>query len=194
MYKAVRGGYNHNMNVTLYDQILQLDYPSISTPDITQAFLTRAEEMNLTRDENPLTHFNVYFLPFNPKTREVFIVHHKKANSWISPGGHTDKGELLKDVVLREINEELGVKANESDIEGPFLLTIKEIDNPLQTCKRHFDIWFLYRTEGSDFKIDPTEFYDTKWVGIDEALQLVTNQDNILAFNKIKLTEAMQPH
>ena len=63
----------------------------------------------LTRDENPESHFCVYFLPYNQKTNEVFIIHHKKSGLWLSPGGHIDKGEDLLRAVNREISEELGI-------------------------------------------------------------------------------------
>ena len=47
------------------------------------------EEANI-REERATKHFSVYFLPFNPETENIFIVHHKKADLWLSPGGHID--------------------------------------------------------------------------------------------------------
>ena len=63
------------------------------TPEVIQRFLTRFEENNFTRDEEPKTHFCVYFFPYDKATKKVFMVHHKKANLWLSPGGHIDRGE-----------------------------------------------------------------------------------------------------
>ncbi len=172
------------MTPTLYDQLKNLDYDNLATPEVKEAFLKRIEEGQLTRDEGSLTHFNVYFLPFNPQTKQVFLVHHKKANSWIAPGGHTDLGENLDQAVRREVSEELGVTADET-IEGPFLLTYKDIENQTR-CKRHYDSWFLLKTDGSDFKIDPVEFYDTKWLTLDEAEAMVENEDQHQAFKKLR--------
>jgi 8-oxo-dGTP pyrophosphatase MutT (NUDIX family) len=175
--------YTHPM--TLLDQIQNLDFDKIATPDVKEEFLTRAAVGNLTRDEDLETHFNVYFLPYNPATKEVFIVHHKKANSWISPGGHIDKGEPMEEAVLREIREELGVIATGKDIEGPFVLTTKVLEAGSK-CLKHYDSWFLYRTDGSSFKIDPTEFYATEWVSLDKIFERVVNDDNITALKTIK--------
>jgi 8-oxo-dGTP diphosphatase len=174
------------MKITLLCQIQNLDFYKIATPDVKEEFLTRAAVGNLTRDEDPDTHFNVYFLPYNPATNAVFIVHHKKANSWISPGGHIDKGELMEEAVLREIREELGVTVTGEDIDGPFALTTKVLEAGSK-CLKHYDSWFLYRTDGSNFKIDPTEFYATEWVSLDKVFERVVNDDNVTALNRLKL-------
>ena len=67
--------------------------------DMHPRILQRIEEGNLTREENPISHFNVQFIPYNPATREVFMVHHKKSGLWIAAGGHIEKGETLLDVL-----------------------------------------------------------------------------------------------
>src|SRR5258706_5075312 len=72
--------------------------------------LERLEVGNYTREEDSASHFSVYFLPYNPKTGEVFIVDHKKSSLWLFPGGHVDKGELPLQTAIREIGEELGIQ------------------------------------------------------------------------------------
>lgn len=48
--------------------------------EILNLFQKRLNQGKLTRDENPETHFCVYFLPYNPQNKKVFLVHHKKSN------------------------------------------------------------------------------------------------------------------
>src|SRR3990172_186562 len=113
---------------------------------VKQEFLRRLTEGDITREENPQTHFCVYFAGFDPKTDEVFIGHHKKSGLWLFNGGHIDKGETPNEALFREIGEEWGdVKAiglPEDAVAGAELLTITEINNPTkQTCTRHYDIW-----------------------------------------------------
>ena len=42
----------------------------------------------LTRPENPHDHFCAFFLPVDVKHSSIYLVHHKKADDWIPPGGH----------------------------------------------------------------------------------------------------------
>ncbi len=68
----------------------------------------------------------------------------------------------------------------------PFLLTITPIENKVQLCKVHYDIWYLVHTDGSDFKINPREFHDTRWLTIDEAEKIVTDESNRKALKAIR--------
>ena len=148
--------------------------------------LTRLSEGRLTREENPLSHFCTYFLPVNTKTKQVFIVHHKKSNLWLAPGGHLDLGETPDQAVNREIQEELGVPHFFKETPTPFLFSIVDIDRKEQSCKCHNDLWYAMETDGSDFAIDPSEFYETRWVTIPEARLLVTDPSNLVALERVK--------
>ncbi len=161
--------------------------PSIcDSEDIRINFLKRLEEGSFTRDENPQSHFGTYFLPYNQANKTVFIIHHKKSGLWISPGGHVDKSEGLLETLNREIDEELGMKNFFQEEQHPFLLTITPIENKVQLCKVHYDIWYLVHTDGSDFKINPREFHDTRWLTIDEAEKIVTDESNRKALKAIR--------
>ena len=86
----------------------------------------------------------------------------------------------------REIDEELGVKDFFKEEQSPFLLTITPIENRVQPCKAHYDVWYLMPTDGSNFNIDPTEFHDTKWLTIDEARKIVTDKPNLEALEAVE--------
>ena len=148
-------------------------------------FLNRLKQDKFTRDEDPRTHFCVYFLPFNPQSKKFFIVHHKKSGLWLAPGGHIDEGESLLQALNRELAEELGLVNHFADLPSPFLLTVTPIENPIQPCKLHFDIWCLVPTDGQGFNVDPREFLDTKWLTIEEARKIVIDPANIKALELI---------
>ena len=172
-----------------YDDIAKVIVPSIcDSPETFARYQKRVEEGTYTRDENPASHFCVYFLPYNPKTKEVFITLHKKSGLWISPGGHIDRGETLFQTLNREIQEELGMANYFAQPQQPFLLTITPIENPVQPCKFHFDIWFLLQTDGKDFQVDPKEFHTTQWVSFAEARRLVTDPPNLKALEVVERT------
>jgi 8-oxo-dGTP pyrophosphatase MutT (NUDIX family) len=173
--------------ITLREQIQQIANNFANQyPEVANRYLERLmETADLTRDEKNPSHFCVYFLPFNPKTKQVFFVHHKKSGLWLSPGGHIDKGELLLDALNREIKEELGVADFFSELPKPFLISITPIDNTVQPCKEHFDIWFLLETEGTNFHVNPHEFYNTKWISLNEAKNIITDEANLKAIKII---------
>ena len=163
----------------LYNQILKITETSIYKSEAVRVgFLKRLEERRLTRDENPQSHFCIYFLPFDQQAKKVFIVHHKKSGLWLAPGGHVDQDEGLLETLNREINEELGVENFFQQLPSPFLLTITPIENKNRSCKIHYDIWYTMNTDGSDFTIDTREFYNTKWLTISEAEKIVTEKRN----------------
>lgn len=150
------------------------------------AYAQKVKEGAPTRDENPQSHFCAYFLPYNSETKKVFIIHHKKSGLWLSPGGHIDKGETLLEALNREINEELGVNDFFKEEQSPFLLTITPIENRVQPCKTHYDVWYLAPTDGSNFDVDPVEFLDMKWLTVEEARKIVTDEANIKALEIIE--------
>lgn len=139
-----------------------------------------------TRDEDPETHFIVYFLPYNSETKQVFLIHHKKSGLWIAPGGHIDRGETAIEALNREINEELGVKNFFKQEQLPFLFTVTPINNWGRKCTTHFDIWYLMQTCGHDFSLDEGEFYDSKWLSLEEAKKIVTNPQNLEALESLE--------
>jgi 8-oxo-dGTP diphosphatase len=146
----------------------------------------RLKEGAFTRTENPRSHFCVYFFPVNRQTKQIFMIHHKKSNLWLSPGGHMDPSETPHETLNREIEEELGVKTFFKETPIPFQFFIVDIENKIQPCKAHHDLWYTMETDGSDFKVDPAEFYDAKWMTIEEARKIVTDPSNLLALQKIE--------
>lgn len=159
---------------------------NICSQKVSDYFLKRLEEGKTTRDENPISHFCCYFLPYNPATKEIFIIHHKKSGLWLAPGGHIDKDENPMQTLNREIEEELGIKNKITEKINPFLLTITPINNPVQPCKEHFDIWYRFSTDGSEFNVDPKEFNETRWLGVEDARKLIIDPANIEALDKME--------
>lgn len=161
----------------------------LSGSPVALEFAKRCNEGHLSRDENPYTHFCVYFAGYDPKEHQVFIGHHKKSGLWLFNGGHMDKGETPEESLYREMGEEWGLKVELERIEQPKLLTITPISNPLkQKCTSHYDIWYFVPLSVTDFQPDPvlleTEFYQTGWKTIDEAKKLVIDANTLKAITE----------
>lgn len=171
------------------ERITQIASMFSSSP-ITEEFISRAKEGQLTRDENQFTHLCVYFAGYDKETKIVFIGHHKKSGLWLFNGGHIDKGETPEEAVEREIGEEWGVKISIEAIGKPRLLTITPISNQNIKCTRHFDIWFFVPLSETEFEPDQslleTEFHTTGWKNIDEARELITDPNTLLAIDEFE--------
>lgn len=147
-------------------------------------FLDLVKSGKLSKADNPEYHCCVFFIPYNPKTKEIFIVHHKKAKQWVVPGGHMEQGELLEDAVKREAKEELGMHIKE--VEKPFLFSVMYIHNEGQLCKAHYDTWYLIPIT-EDLQVDLTEFNEVKWINIQEAKKLITHTTYLKALAKLPI-------
>lgn len=154
--------------------------------EVAEKFLQRIPEGNLIRDENPYTHFCVYFAAFDPNKHNVFVGHHKKSGLWLFNGGHIDKGEDLSSALEREIGEEWGIKIPLENIGRPLLLTITEIPpNQKQICRTHYDIWYFVPSNIDEVKFNQEllakEFFETRWLTIQDARTLIVDPSTLKA-------------
>lgn len=157
-------------------------------PNMNRQVLNQLEQRvnmdpRLTRDEGSTDHFCSFLLPVHRETKSVYLGDHKKAGSWIPPGGHIDKDETITQAVIREMQEELGEKINEFNIEL-FDVSIFEVNHPGK-CTIHNDFWNLIYTEKKEFKYDKKEFKDAKWFSIDDAIKQMTNPIYLPVMHKI---------
>ncbi|MDD2823364.1 MAG: NUDIX domain-containing protein [Candidatus Daviesbacteria bacterium] len=161
---------------------------------VSKDYLDRVEEGGLTRDENVLSHFCVYFAAYDPGSKEVFIGHHKKSGLWLFNGGHVDKGEALEETLFREMGEEWGVQIPLQNLGEPRLITVANIinstNNPRMKCIKHYDIWYFVPVSKASFapekeRLD-TEFSEIGWKNIKEARALVTDPSTIIAITKFE--------
>lgn len=169
----------------------------VDTP-LSGKFLERVKKGKLTRDENPVTHFGVYFAGFEPKAKEVFVGLHRKSDLWLFNGGHIDRGETLGETLMREMGEEWGFVHQAAETLEPSLLTITEITNDRQICRRHYDIWYFAPVDKMDFSPDEIklkkEFHQIKWVSFAEARKIITDSNTLTAVDVIeKLTTMFLP-
>jgi len=175
----------------LYQNIQELFLNNKYPEDIVGKFKERIKQNKLTIQENPESHFCIFFAAYDPGAKEVFIGHHKKSGLWLLNGGHIDRGETIQETLVREIDEEWGLDAKNFEIGDPGLLTITEINNPTkQTCKRHYDIWFFVPTQKEKFKPNAEkvseEFYQADWMTIDEARKKVEEKNTLIGVDFIE--------
>ena len=85
---------------------------------------------------------------------------HPKVKMWLPPGGHIEANEDPVQAVLREVEEETGVKAvvvptgtpinldYPEQVHAPFTIEIEDIDDPVQGWHQHIDMIYFCRPLG----------------------------------------------
>lgn len=176
------------MTSVLGEEIFSIIQNLNDTDPVKNMFERRLTQELLTRDENPTSHFVVHFVPYDLLQHTVLMVNHKKAQQWMFPGGHIDRGESLQEATSREMREELGVTNSRAckastrhdpsclliDTKNPLFLSVTPIDNARQMCKEHYDIWYLIKVSVNELSIDPKEFTEYRWVTISDAEALAS--------------------
>lgn len=113
----------------------------------------------------------------NSNYSKALLIHHKKLNKWLQPGGHADGDENLRNVAQRELMEETGLKNTEVYIDTIFDLDIHLIPKNNQVPQHHhFDIRYLFLGDDMDTIRISNESIDVRWWDLDSISNLV-NQD-----------------
>ncbi|MFO7448017.1 MAG: NUDIX hydrolase, partial [Ignavibacteriaceae bacterium] len=105
--------------------------------------------------------------------REVLVVHRVRHQDWSLPKGKLDPGERAEDAAVREVEEETGVHAEL----GPEL---PDVRYRLPTGLKHVRWFRMSPVRGEPRDRPPDGEVDVaRWVSIDEALALLTYDQDI---------------
>jgi 8-oxo-dGTP diphosphatase len=81
---------------------------------------------------------------------------------WTPPSGRIEPGETHEQALIREVEEELGVKATP-------IAKVWECPTDDGEFRLH---WWTADIDSHDLRLDPTEVADARWVTSDEFLEL----------------------
>jgi 8-oxo-dGTP pyrophosphatase MutT (NUDIX family) len=130
--------------------------------------------------ENIEAHFTASAWILNPKTHEVLLLHHKKLDKWLQPGGHTDGETNFEKVARKEANEETALENLQIVSDQVFDIDIHLIpENKGIPQHDHFDVRFAYFCmEKEKTKIN-SESKGFQWIKIKD-VETLTNEPSIL--------------
>jgi 8-oxo-dGTP pyrophosphatase MutT (NUDIX family) len=121
---------------------------------------------------------------------KILMNYHKSLNRWLCFGGHCDGDEDVFNVAIRETMEESGLTVFKPLSPNFIDLDIHEIPaNPKREEPKHFhyDVRYVMQMTDEQTHMISDESVALKWVGFDEALNLIDKDDSLhRAIHKIR--------
>lgn len=116
----------------------------------------------------------------NATRTKALLLHHRKLNRWMQPGGHADGEFDLLSVALREAREESGLTGIEPVTGEIFDVDIHEIP-PFKEIPAHyhFDVRFLLYADDEEIPRHNEESNDVKWIDLADLSQY-TEEESVL--------------
>ena len=107
----------------------------------------------------------------------VLLLHHRKLDRWLQPGGHGDPGETTgEEVALREALEESGIEGLTLHARAPRPLDVDVHDIPArgsEPAHQHLDLRYLVvAPERAQLLPELAELNEIRWVAWDETESL----------------------
>lgn len=134
--------------------------------------------------------FDRFFLPahitasawaLTPDLSQVVLLHHKKLNKWLQPGGHADGDENVLRVAKKELCEEAGITDTEVIGDSFFDLDIHVIPaHGNMAIHEHFDVRFAMIANDPSQLRKNDESHEVSWVSLDQLEQFIENEPSIV--------------
>lgn len=117
-----------------------------------------------SRDRFDPGHFTASGFVVSPDGASLLLIHHRRRDRWLQPGGHIEPGDLSPIVAAaREVEEETGV-LTESVRPDLIDLDIHRIPpGDLAPAHEHFDLRFAFRALDADLTAGD-DVKDAAWV------------------------------
>jgi len=118
-------------------------------------------------------HLTASALTFSRDSDRLLLLHHRKLERWLQPGGHADPGERTGEAVaLREAGEETGIAGLVLHAAAPRPLDVDVHAIPARAgepAHEHLDLRYLVLAPpGAELARAAEETNDLRWFGWDE--------------------------
>lgn len=161
-------------------------------PQTEQEKNFKGRMLRLYRDKSNLAfmrksieaHFTASAWIINPENREVLLIHHKKLNKWLQPGGHADGEVDLEKVARKEAREETSLHNLQLATSDVFDIDIHLIPEHKGIQEHyHYDVRFAYFCTCKDDTQINSESNSFQWIKIDQ-VKTLTKEPSILRMVK----------
>ncbi len=117
---------------------------------------------------------------------KVLLVHHRKLDKWLQPGGHCERGESALRAALREAREETGLSGRVALGGALFDLDIHLIpERGQEPAHFHYDARFLLIAR-EDKPVLSAESHALAWLDIEEALRLNPERSMVRPLSRLR--------
>lgn len=148
----------------------------------------KAEERNIIHEKG-IWHREVAVWIMNEKGEMLLqkraATKKQEPNKWAICAGHVDVRETVESAIIREMEEELGIKVSIDELE--FLNTYKK-QNELPNNIKNYNFQYMYFLKTNwkieDYKIRVEELNEIKYIPFEEFENIVKNKDENVTFTK----------
>lgn len=114
----------------------------------------------------------------SPDGSSALLIHHKKLDRWMQPGGHVDEtDDTVADTALRELREETGLK--DARLLQPNLFDVDVHEIPArghEPTHLHLDLRYLFQAGSMELSADFSEVNNIRWMPLASLLAEGTEQ------------------
>lgn len=109
-------------------------------------------------------HFTASAFLLNSDRSRFLLMHHRKLDRWLQPGGHCDGNSNLLEVAIKEAREESGIKEIYALSDNIYDIDIHLIpQNAKEKQHYHYDVRFLLQTVNNDSLVQNKESKSLLW-------------------------------
>ena len=121
----------------------------------------------------------------DPAQQKALLVHHKKLDLWLQPGGHCDGNPDVAQVAQKEVEEETGLSACHIFSASIFDLDIHAIPPHKGVAEHlHFDVRFLIHADSGKPITASEESHAIQWFDLDKIGQMTRDASVIRMVEK----------
>ena len=102
----------------------------------------------------------------------------RNPNKWAKTGGHVDSGESVKNAILREVKEEVGIDIPKNQVEILEIYKSKDPNNKYFA----YDFLFIVDYKIEDYVLQKEEVSEVKYVTIEDMELIKRNNDSNYTF------------
>jgi 8-oxo-dGTP pyrophosphatase MutT (NUDIX family) len=130
--------------------------------------------------------------------KKALLLHHRKHDKWLQPGGHIEKFENPVEAAIREVKEETGVdvsfladKIEKLNVEASFLPIPRYLMEQVipahgdEPAHFHLDMQYVAEIEEQELLHNIRESHGIGWFTLEEVLKLPIYKDTGIILGKL---------